>query len=255
MMRKPVKEIEEILKNTSPEDIFEAVSEFEDDERSSVKKAVLAALKRYNKYLDETERVKGLWAYEEELFSEGNNYICGVDEVGRGPLAGPVVTAAVILKKGCFIPYINDSKKLSEKRRGELYGLIIENAEAVSVAMESHDVIDGINILQATLRAMKNAVTGLEVKPDFVLVDALTIPGLAIPQKGIIKGDSQSISIAAASIIAKVTRDRLMVKEAEKYPGYGFERNKGYGSAEHIRAIKEKGLCPIHRRSFTKGFL
>ncbi len=254
-MLKTVKEIEEILKNTAYKDIPEAAEVFENDERSSVKKAVLAALKRYNKYLDEEERLRELMIYEEELYSEGKSYICGVDEVGRGPLAGPVVTAVVVLKSGLSVPFINDFKKLSEKRREELYDIIMENALSVNIAMESHLVIDEINILQATLRAMKAAVSGLEIKPDFVLVDALTIPYLNIPQKGIIKGDQKSISIAAASIVAKVTRDRLMVKEAEKYPGYGFERNKGYGSAEHIKAIKEKGLCPIHRRSFTKGFV
>ncbi|MCC8097282.1 MAG: ribonuclease HII [Eubacterium sp.] len=250
-----VKEIEKIIRNLKPEEIPEGVRVFENDERTSVKKLVLAAYKRYNKYLDEAERVKALWAYENELFDEGFRYVCGVDEVGRGPLAGPVVTAAVILKKGCFIPYINDSKKLSEKRREELYDIIMNEAVSVSIAMESHEVIDEINILQATLRAMNKAVSGLETKADYVLVDAVTIPGLVVPQKGIIKGDGKSISIAAASIIAKVTRDRLMVKEAENYPGYGFERNKGYGSAEHIRAIKERGLCTIHRRSFTKGFV
>ncbi|MCD7905558.1 MAG: ribonuclease HII [Clostridiales bacterium] len=250
-----VKEIEEIIKNISVENIPEAVKKFEADERGSVKRLVAAALKRYYKYTEETERLRGLWVYENELYTEGKELVCGVDEVGRGPLAGPVVTAAVILKKDCFIPGINDSKKLSEKKREELYSIIMEEALSVSIAMESHTVIDHINILQATLKAMKKAVSGLEVRPDFILVDAVTIPDIDIPQKGIIKGDSQSISIAAASIIAKVTRDRLMVKEAESYPGYGFEKNKGYGTAEHIKAIKELGLCPIHRRSFTKGFL
>ena len=201
----------------------------------------------------EKERIYALSAYEREYAACG--YICGIDEVGRGPLAGPVVAGAVILPKDCDILYINDSKKLSEKKREELHDQIMEKAVATGIGLVSNERIDEINILQATYEAMRMAISKLEVKPDILLNDAVTIPGVDIKQLPIIKGDAKSISIGAASIIAKVTRDRLMVEYGEIFPGYGFESNKGYGSAAHIAALKELGPTPIHRRSFIKNFV
>ena len=175
--------------------------------------------------------------------------------MGRGPLAGPVVAGAVILPKDCRILYINDSKKLSAKKREELYDIIMEQAVAVGIGMASPQRIDEINILQATYEAMREAIRNLSVKPDILLNDAVTIPGVDIRQVPIIKGDAKSISIGAASIIAKVTRDRLMEQYDQVLPGYDFASNKGYGSAAHIQALKEMGASPIHRRSFIGNFV
>ena len=182
-------------------------------------------------------------------------FICGIDEAGRGPLAGPVVAGAVILPADCEILYLNDSKKLSAAKREQLYDEIIDKALAVGVGMASPARIDEINILQATYEAMRTAVSELGVKPDILLNDAVTIPEITIPQVPIIKGDAKSVSIAAASIIAKVTRDRLMVQYEEVLPGYGFAKHKGYGSKEHIEAIRRLGPTPIHRRTFIKNFI
>ena len=181
--------------------------------------------------------------------------ICGIDEAGRGPLAGPVVAVAVILPKDCEILYLNDSKKLSSAKREALYEEIMEKAEAVGVGMASPARIDEINILQATYEAMREAVYNLGVTPELLLNDAVTIPDVSIPQVPIIKGDAKSVSIAAASIIAKVTRDRLMVQYDEILPGYGFARHKGYGSKDHIEAIRRLGPTPIHRQTFIKNFV
>ena len=216
-------------------------------------KAEEKELKKQEKLAKEIARCEELKKYEREYASYG--YICGIDEVGRGPLAGPVVAGAVILPKDCDILYINDSKKLSEKKREELYDVIMEKAVAVGIGYASHERIDEINILQATYEAMREAISKLSVKPDILLNDAVTIPGIDIKQVPIIKGDAKSISIGAASIIAKVTRDRLMVKYDSKYPGYGFASNKGYGSAAHIAAIRQIGPCEIHRNSFIKNFV
>ena len=183
------------------------------------------------------------------------SYICGIDEAGRGPLAGPVVAGAVILPRDCEILYLNDSKKLSAKKREELYDEIIDKAIAVGVGMSSPARIDEINILQATYEAMRFAIQNLKTAPDILLNDAVTIPGVTIRQVPIIKGDAKSVSIAAASIIAKVTRDRLMVKYDEIMPEYGFAGNKGYGSAAHIEALKKYGPTPIHRNTFIKNFI
>ena len=183
--------------------------------------------------------------------------ICGIDEVGRGPLAGPVVAGAVILPKDCDILYINDSKKLTEKKREELYEIIMEKAVACGIGYASPERIDEINILQATYEAMKLAIADLGVVPQVLLNDAVTIPGVdkGILQVPIIKGDAKSISIGAASIIAKVTRDRLMVEYDKVFPGYDFAGNKGYGSTSHIEALKKLGPTPIHRKSFIKNFV
>ncbi|MBP9997326.1 MAG: ribonuclease HII [Lachnospiraceae bacterium] len=216
-------------------------------------KALERARKKEEKLIAERARIETLKVYEKEYASYG--YVCGIDEVGRGPLAGPVVAGAVILPKDCDILYINDSKKLSEKKREELYDIIMERAVATGIGYVANERIDEINILQATYEAMRQAISKLSVTPDILLNDAVTIPEVSIKQVPIIKGDAQSISIGAASIIAKVTRDRLMVQYDEVFPGYGFASNKGYGSAAHIEAIKKLGPTPIHRKSFIKNFI
>jgi len=216
-------------------------------------KKELAEQKRAEKFRLEMERVESLCEYEKQHAEA--EYIAGIDEVGRGPLAGPVMTAAVILPKDLRIPYINDSKKLSAKRREELYEVIMEKAVAVSIGINSPERIDEINILQATYEAMREAVNGLKVRPDLLLVDAVHIPDLPIEQVSIIKGDAKSQSIAAASIIAKVTRDRLMEEYDLMFPEYDFASNKGYGTAKHIAALKLFGPTPIHRRSFITHFV
>jgi ribonuclease HII len=192
---------------------------------------------------------------EYEYTYEACAAICGIDEAGRGPLCGPVVAGAVILPKDCQILYLNDSKKLSEKRREELFLEIQEKAVAWSVGIVGPDVIDEINILQATYQAMRQAIAGLRVQPDLLLNDAVTIPGVDIMQIPIVKGDAKSVSIAAASVMAKVTRDHMMYEYDKLYPEYGFAKNKGYGTAVHIAALKEYGPCPIHRRTFIKNFV
>jgi len=208
--------------------------------------------KKQEKLEAERARLDTMRVYERQY--AGNGYICGIDEVGRGPLAGPVVAGAVILPQECEILYINDSKKLSEKKRELLFDEIMEKAVAVGIGIVSPSRIDEINILQATYEAMRMAVAELEIQPNLLLNDAVTIPQIEIPQVPIIKGDAKSVSIAAASIIAKVTRDRMMVQYEELLPGYGFASNKGYGSAAHIAALKELGPTPIHRRTFIKNF-
>ena len=215
-------------------------------------KAEEKELKKQEKLQKEIARCEELKKYEKEYESFG--YICGIDEVGRGPLAGPVVAGAVILPKDCDILYINDSKKLSEKKREELYDIIMEKAVAVGIGYASHIRIDEINILQATYEAMREAISKLSVKPDILLNDAVTIPEVSIKQVPIIKGDAKSVSIAAASIVAKVTRDRIMREYAMEFPEYGFEKHKGYGTKAHYEALREFGITPIHRLSFLKNF-
>ena len=209
--------------------------------------------KKQEKLQAEIARIESLKAYEREYRSLG--LVCGIDEVGRGPLAGPVVAAAGILPEDCRVLYLNDSKKLSEKKREALYDEIMEKATAVGIGVVSQHRIDEINILQATYEAMREAVSKLTPAPDVLLNDAVTIPGLTQKQVPIIKGDAKSLSIAAASVIAKVTRDRMMVAMEEKYPGYSFASNKGYGSAAHIAALKTIGPCELHRRTFIRNFV
>lgn len=249
----PVGEIKAIFDNTPVDQLHIFIEQFSDDERGGVKALVLKAQKKIEALEKEKARTENLKEYEKQYCHLG--YVCGVDEVGRGPLAGPVVTGAVILPHDCNILYLNDSKQLSEKKREELYDIIMENAVAVSIGYNSPERIDEINILQATLEAMRNSINNLDPKPSVLLNDAVTIPGIDIKQVPIIKGDAKSISIAAASIVAKVTRDRLMVEYDKLYPEYGFASNKGYGSADHIAAIKKYGKCPIHRDSFIKNFV
>lgn len=228
------------------------IAEYEKDERAGVRALVERAARRIEAYEEELLRTEKMKTFEHQYESEG--YVCGIDEVGRGPLAGPVVACAVVLPKDCSLLYINDSKKLSEKKREQLFDGIMETAVSVGIGSVSPEKIDEINILQATYEAMRKAVAALDVKPAVFLNDAVTIPGIEGKQVPIIKGDAKSISIAAASIVAKVTRDRLMVEYDKVYPGYGFADNKGYGSKAHIEEIRKKGLTPIHRRSFTKNF-
>ena len=204
----------------------------------------------------ELERLKKLKEIEKDLYNKGFKNICGIDEAGRGPLAGPVVIAGVIMPEDSMIEGINDSKKVSEKKREKLYDLIIEEAISYSVAIIGQDVIDDINILNATKEGVTQVVDGLDIKPDLIIVDALNhINTRGIPYEPIVKGDAKCYNIAAASILAKVTRDRIMRQWDELYPQYGFLSHKGYGTAKHISAIKEYGLSPIHRKSFTKNFI
>lgn len=231
----------------------ELISVYEADERSGVQSLIAAANKKLLALEKEKRRTESLRKFEKEFAAFG--YLCGIDEVGRGPLAGPVVAGAVVLPRDCDILYLNDSKQLSEKKREELYDVIMEKAVSVGLGFSSPERIDEINILQATYEAMREAVSKLSVQPDVLLNDAVIIPGLPMKQVPIIKGDAKSVSIAAASIVAKVTRDRMMVEYDTVFPEYGFASNKGYGAAAHIEALKKYGPCPIHRRSFITHFV
>ena len=246
------KDIEELFKHASWDELEKLIREYEDDERANIQKLAIRYRRKLELYHNELDRLKLMNSYENEYAA--SEYVCGIDEAGRGPYAGPVVAAAVVLPKNCRILYLNDSKKLSEKRREELYDEIMEKAVSVGVGLAGPDIIDDINILQADYQAMREAVSKLSVKPDVLLNDAVIIPDLDIPQRSIIHGDAKSISIAAASVIAKVTRDRLMQMYDKLYPEYGFADNKGYGTKAHEAAIREHGLCAIHRRSFTHKF-
>ena len=253
MTEKKIGEIREELRAASDRELPSFIETYKADERGGVVKLVEQAGKRLEKLEAERARIENLKKYEKEYAEYG--YICGIDEVGRGPLAGPVVAGAVLLPKDCDILYINDSKKLTAAKREELYDIIMEKAVAVGIGMASPARIDEINILQATYEAMREAISKLSVKPDLLLNDAVTIPGVDIRQVPIIKGDAKSISIGAASIVAKVTRDRMMAEYDKIMPEYGFASNKGYGSAEHIAALKKVGPSPIHRASFIKNFV
>ena len=246
------KEIKELFQAACVDELPEFIKTYEEDERAGVRKLVVSAQKKLDALEKEKQRIYKLSEYERKY----SDYacICGIDEAGRGPLAGPVVAGAVILPKDCDILYINDSKQLSEKKREELYDVIMEKAITCAVGYATPERIDEINILQATYEAMREAIGKLNPMPDILLNDAVVIPEVPIKQIPIIKGDAKSISIGAASIIAKVTRDRLMVEYDKVFPEYGFAGNKGYGSAAHIEALKKYGATPIHRRSFIKNF-
>ena len=247
------KEIDLLLSRTPFEELHAACMTFKDDERTSVKNLVRKYEKKLEDYRNELKRLDQMMIYERKYADLG--LIAGIDEAGRGPLAGPVVAAAVILPKDHPILYVNDSKQLSEKKREALYEVIMKEAVSVGVGMASEKVIDEINILQATYRAMREAVSKLTPYPDVTLNDAVTIPELSLHQVPIIKGDAKSASIAAASIIAKVTRDRIMKEYDKLYPEYGFASHKGYGSQQHMEALKQYGPCPIHRMTFIEGIL
>ena len=197
---------------------------------------------------------KNMWQFEEELFAQGYQLVCGVDEAGRGPLAGPVCAAAVILPPHLEIPGLDDSKKLSDRRRRELFPIIKEQAIAYGIGLASHEEIDEINILQATFLAMERAIAQLQIKPEYALIDGNRTKDFGLPVKTVVKGDSLSANIAAASVLAKVTRDMLMEEAAVEYPGYGFEIHKGYGTRAHYDALREKGPSSIHRMTFLKKF-
>lgn len=226
---------------------------YREDTRSGVQALIRRSEKQRETLEKETARIYQLQQYERDYEKEG--LICGIDEVGRGPLAGPVVAGAVILPKNCEILYLNDSKQLSAEKREQLYDIILEHAVAVGIGIVSPQRIDEINILQATYEAMRQAIEKLNPQPAVLLNDAVRIPQVAIQQVPIIKGDAKSVSIAAASIVAKVTRDRMMEQYEEVFPGYGFARNKGYGSKEHIETLQTMGPTAIHRRSFIGHFV
>ena len=249
-----IAEIKEKIRDASLQEIPDILNVYAADTRDGVRKLIAAAQKKMDAFEKEKVRIYEMEEFERQ--NEEKGYICGIDEVGRGPLAGPVVAGAVILPPNCDILYLNDSKQLSEKKREELYDIIMEKAIAVGIGAATPARIDEINILQADYEAMAQAVGKLTVKPDVLLIDAVHIPQLeAYEQISIIKGDAKSVSIAAASIVAKVTRDRLMKELDAQYPAYGFAQNKGYGSAEHIAALKKYGPCPLHRRSFIGHFV
>lgn len=245
-------EIRDLLQAAEDQMLPDFIARFESDERSGVRQLMQRAQKRLDALEKERERLMAMHQYEEQY--KDCQAICGIDEAGRGPLAGPVVAAAVILPKDCEILYLNDSKQLSAKKRELLYDEIMEKAVSVGVGYATPQRIDEINILQATYEAMRQAVNKLSVCPDILLNDAVRIPGLFLQQVPIVKGDAKSVSIAAASIIAKVTRDRLMMEYDKAMPQYHFAANKGYGSAEHIEALAVYGASPIHRRSFITHF-
>ena len=252
-MSQSIGEIKALLQAADLKGLPDFINTYKEDERAGVASLVEKAKKQLNAYEKELARTEKMKSFEKEYAS--CSYVCGIDEVGRGPLAGPVVAGAVILPKDCDILYLNDSKQLSEKKREELYDVIMEKAVSTGLGFVSPERIDEINILQATYEAMREAIAKLSPQPDLLLNDAVTIPKVAIRQVPIIKGDAKSISIAAASIIAKVTRDRLMVQYDSVFPEYGFASNKGYGAAAHIEALRKYGPTPIHRRSFIKNLL
>lgn len=252
-MSKSISEIKKEFEQADNQSLASLYAMYANDNRAGVVSLIAKYKKQEEKLEAEKKRMENMYIYERKYADF--QYICGIDEVGRGPLAGPVVAGAVILPKDCDILYLNDSKKLSEKMRETLYDEIMEKAVATGIGIIGPQRIDEINILQATYEAMRMAIGNLKVRPDLLLNDAVTIPEVNIRQVPIIKGDAKSASIAAASIIAKVTRDRLMVQYEEVLPGYGFASNKGYGSALHIQAIQEMGATPIHRQSFIKNFI
>lgn len=252
-MELKIGEIKQQLQAAGISALPDFISTYEADDRSGVRSLVEKAKKKLDEYEMELARTEKMKEYENKYADY--TYICGIDEVGRGPLAGPVVAGAVILPKDCDILYLNDSKQLSEKKREELYEIIMEKAVSTGLGFVSPERIDEINILQATYEAMREAIGALSQAPDLLLNDAVTIPQVAVRQIPIIKGDAKSISIAAASIIAKVTRDRLMVQYDSMFPEYGFAGNKGYGAQVHLDALRKFGPTPIHRRSFIKNFI
>ena len=219
------------------------------DGRAGVQAAISKRKRELQKQVDEDLRLEKMLAYEKELYAQGIDLIAGVDEVGRGPLAGPVVAAAVILPKACKIPGLNDSKKIPKSKHKEIYEAVLQNAIAIGIGIKDNQVIDQVNIYEATKLAMMEAIGQLEPQPQHLLIDAMRLD-LPIPQTSIIKGDANSLSIAAASIVAKVTRDQMMEEFDKEYPGYDFAQNAGYGTAKHLAGLDKLGVTPIHRRSF-----
>ena len=243
-----IKEIKEQLANIQRLD-DPLLAELEKDDRSGVIQAIAKRKREIQKRINEDERLEGMLAYEKECYARGMELIAGVDEVGRGPLAGPVVAAAVILPKACKIPGLNDSKKIPKSKHKEIYEAVLQNAIAIGIGIKDNQVIDQVNIYEATKLAMMEAIGQLEPQPQHLLIDAMKLD-LPISQTSIIKGDANSLSIAAASIVAKVTRDQMMEEFDRKYPGYDFAQNAGYGTANHLAGLDQLGVTPIHRRSF-----
>ena len=243
-----IKEIKEQLANIQRLD-DPLLAELEQDSRSGVIQAIAKQKREIQKRIDEDERLEGMLAYEKECYARGMELIAGVDEVGRGPLAGPVVAAAVILPKGCKISGLNDSKKIPKSKHKEIYEAVLQNAIAIGIGVKDNQVIDQVNIYEATKLAMMEAIGQLDPQPQHLLIDAMKLD-LPIPQTSIIKGDANSLSIAAASIVAKVTRDQMMEEFDCEYPGYDFTQNAGYGTANHLAGLHKLGVTPIHRRSF-----
>ena len=252
--KKSIKEIKAAFEAATLDNWNNLFDEYADDERSGVAKLIQTYKNKQEKEFAEDRRLEKMLEFERK-YGNDFQYICGIDEAGRGPFAGPVVAGAVILPKDLKIRGLNDSKKVNPQKREELFEEIKEKALSVGIGIASPSRIDQINILQATYEAMKHAIEDLDLIPDLLLNDAVTIPQVPIKQIGIIKGDARSLSIAAASIIAKVTRDRMMIEMSDLYPEYNFEKNKGYGSKEHIEALKKYGPCPIHRSTFIHSYV
>lgn len=253
-MPKSIAEIKREINESESTQLDTVLAEYADDPRKGVQNLIQKARRQAEKLQLERERLQQMRLFEEK-YQSAYRMICGIDEAGRGPLAGPVVAGAVILPEHCEILYLNDSKKLSAARREELYAEIQEKAVSWAIGIVSNERIDEINILQATYEAMRQAVGKLSPDPDLLLVDAVHIPDLPQKQVGIVKGDARSVSIAAASIMAKVSRDRMMEKLDCLYPEYGFAGHKGYGTQAHIAAIQKYGPCPIHRQTFIQNFI
>ena len=252
-MSEKISDIKLVFEQAKMDEYPELYKKYESDSRAGVKNLIRKYQKQEEKLEQERQRLEQMREYEHCYAA--CKWICGIDEAGRGPLAGPVVAGAVILPEDCEILYLNDSKKLSAKKREELYDEIMEKAIATGIGMASPARIDEINILQATYEAMREAIHNLGIMPEILLNDAVTIPDIAIAQVPIIKGDAKSASIAAASIVAKVTRDRMMKEYDTVYPGYDFAKNKGYGTKAHIEGIKKQGICDIHRKTFVKKYI
>ncbi len=240
----------DLINNTNIDELDKLLNEYRQDSRDGIKKLIKSTENKIIAYKKEQQRMEEIQKFEKSCYNKGYKLVGGVDEVGRGPLAGPVVTACVILPAGLVIEGINDSKKVPEKKREELYDIIMEKAISVSFGVADNTVIDNINIYKATKQAMTEAINTANTTPDYLLIDAMKLPDITIPQESIIKGDERSITIGAASIVAKVHRDRLMKLYDQIYPEYDFGQNKGYGTKKHIDAIKKYGVCPIHRLSF-----
>ena len=243
-----IKEIKEELGKITELD-SPLFKEFEKDSRSGVQKEIEKRKKAIQAEIDENLRLEGMLSYEKELYAQGISLIAGVDEVGRGPLAGPVVAAAVILPKNCKIKGLNDSKKLPKKKHEEIFQAVKDKALAIGIGIMDNHVIDQVNIYEATKLAMKEAISKLDLQPEHLLIDAMKLD-LPITQTSIIKGDANSLSIAAASIIAKVTRDKIMANYDKEFPGYDFSQNAGYGTTKHLEGLEKHGVTPIHRKSF-----
>ncbi|NLM73807.1 MAG: ribonuclease HII [Clostridiaceae bacterium] len=250
MKKLTFKAIKEQAERMEAEEAFRWLLEISENYGEQVKKLADKYYKKVEEMRKENERLMAISVMELEAYSQGFQFVGGIDEAGRGPLAGPVVAACAILPPGILLNKINDSKKLSPAMRDKLFDEIREKAVAYGIGIVDNKTIDEINIYEATKKAMQLAIENMSIKPDYLIIDAVKLP-VHIPQKVVAKADENSISVAAASILAKVTRDRIMEELDREYSGYGFSKHKGYGTKEHILAIKEKGLCPVHRRSFT----